>query len=76
MTDEQPGGKRLAALHLKLLPFWSADPQIWFTQIKAQFTTWGITSQKTKFNHIVASLAPEFATEVRDLILQSRTDHP
>ena len=38
-------------------------------QVDTQFHTREITAQKTKFDHIGASLALEFATEIWDLII-------
>ena len=70
------GTPAVSAVNLKLQPFWPGDPEVWFTQVDTHFTTRRVTSQRARFDHVVASLSPEFATEIRDLILKLPAERP
>lgn len=76
MAVEADVGSMVAAVNLKHPPFWLSDPEVWFAQVESQSTTHGITAQTTSYNYVAWALSPEFATEVRDLILHPPADQP
>ena len=74
-TDQvQPAA--VHAVAIKLPPFWPHDPHIWFAQAEAMFNTRQIRTERTKFDHVVSALAPEFVQEIRDLVLRPPALNP
>jgi len=52
------------AVAIKLPVFWSEQPHIWFTQAEAQFAIRNISSDETKYYHVVAALDQDTAKRV------------
>ena len=65
----------VSAVSIDCQLFWPVDPEVWLAQVEAQFTTGGVTAQNARFEYVVSSLGPEFAMEVRDLILKPPADN-
>lgn len=56
------------AVALKLPPFWVPYPAAWFLTIEAQFSTRGITQEKTKYEYVLQSLPMDVVSSVFDII--------
>ena len=67
-------GGNVSAVQIKLPSFWTAKPELWFTQVEAQFSTKGVTAEKTKFDYVVQSLDNSTASEVEHFIMKPTAD--
>ena len=66
----------IATVALKILPFRLTDPAVWFAHVKAQFSNQEWCSNGPAMRNFIAALAPDVATEVRDLILHPPAEQP
>ena len=65
-----------AAVAMRLPPFWPTDPEVWFIQVEGQFSRRSITASRTKYEEIIGALPMEYATEVRDLLVNPPEENP
>lgn len=67
---DQVGGKggSVYQVNLKLPPFWTDYPKVWFTRIESQFYLRGITKELTKFHHTIHALSPELTNTVISVV--------
>lgn len=55
---------------LRIPPFWSDKPELWFCQLEAQFQLNQITQDSTKFWYVTGQLESRFAEQVEDILLK------
>ncbi|XP_064483070.1 uncharacterized protein LOC135395913 [Ornithodoros turicata] len=53
---------------VRLPPFWPQNPAVWFLQVECQFELAHITTQLTKFRHVVSVLPQDIAAQVVDIL--------
>ncbi|XP_064468654.1 uncharacterized protein LOC135382311 [Ornithodoros turicata] len=66
--EDSPATSQVNHIAVRLPPFWPANPYIWFVQAECQFQLAGITTQATRYQHVVSSLPPEVASDVADIL--------
>jgi len=57
----------LSAVSVKILPFWTMNPESWFTNIEGQFHIGGVTSSLTRYYHCVKSFNQEMLVQFSDI---------
>ena len=58
------GATTVMAATVKLAPFYQHAPSFWFIRAESQFELLNISSDSTKFNHVVSALSEEVALRV------------
>ncbi|XP_037520524.1 uncharacterized protein LOC119397157 [Rhipicephalus sanguineus] len=67
-TEQASRLQDVSAVQLRLPSFWSQDPQVWFHQVKRQFSLYHIASETTRYYHVASVLPPEVASELSDVV--------
>ena len=53
-ASESSQGGHIHGATVRLPPFWTDRPGLWFAQAEAQLSLDSVTSEKTKFNYVVS----------------------
>lgn len=68
-TNVNSASSQISRVAVKPPPFWKNNPVLWFAQLEAQFSISNITTDNTKFYHVVAAVESGILNSVQDLIL-------
>lgn len=76
LGTNEPNNPTLAiSANLKIPPFWSNRPDLWFIQVETQFRLKGITREQTKYDYLISSLPPESMEIVADIFKTTVPDN-
>lgn len=67
-NDDKDNEISAAMATLKIPPFWSNRPDLWFLQVETQFRLKGITASQTKYDYLVSCLPSETMEIVADIL--------
>lgn len=72
-VEQNSGGPSTSAVvnavtEVKLTAFYENDPELWFSVVEAQFESRKITSERSKYFHVVAHLSGSTAQQVKSVI--------
>ena len=66
----------LAAITVKLSPFWPDNIKTWLVQFESQFCPKGVTYSQTKFDYVVQAMSQSEAVKVLELIRAPPATNP
>lgn len=58
-----------AVRNLKIPPFWSENPALWFAQVEATFDLHKITADATRYRHVITQLDSRTLPAIADIIV-------
>lgn len=66
MAEQQ----QIHKVSLKVPPFWKKNVQVWFQQLESQFSAAGITSELTRYHHVIGTLETEVVAQIADILAE------
>jgi hypothetical protein len=72
-AQQQQPAVPVAAVAVKLPPFWVDNAEVWFLQAEAQYAIAGITSERTAFYHVLTALPQHVIVSVLDVVRTAAT---
>lgn len=53
---------------IRLSTFWATEPDLWFIEVEAEFTTYGVTDDSRMYDATISALTTEAIQEVSDIL--------